>query len=156
MMEMSENSLLEGINFHDADVADIIFEGKKIIFDIPLGLVDDSKPFEERHPCKLMFTPDDEPDVYFSRQYYSFGKVRYKSVLITLKELKIKLKKYQKKNGFDKIGLGFQIVDWVIRDEEVIIKCCMGFRRPLLLIIFTRDMKFIESEFFIDKDKYAV
>lgn len=155
-MEESKNRLLEGINLHDASVADILFEGEKVIFDIPRGLVDDGKPFEERHPCKLVFTPDDEPNVYISRQSYSFGKVRYKSVLITLKELKKRLKKYQKKNGFEKIGLGFGIIKWVIRDEEVRLECEMGFRRPLLLIIFTRDMQFVESENFIDKEKYAI
>lgn len=155
-MEETKNRLLEGINFHDADVADITFEGGKIVFDIPRGLVDDGIPFEERHPCKLIFTPDDEPNVYLSRQSYSFGRVRYKSVLLTLEELRKRLKKYQKKNGFEKIGLGFEIVDWIIRDEEVRLDCRMGFRRHLLLIIFTRDMQFIESEFFIDKEKYAV
>lgn len=155
-MEESKNRLLEGINFHDANVADIVFEGEKVVFDIPRGLVNDNISFEERHPCKLVFTPDDEPDVYLSRQSYSFGRVRYKSVLLTLEELRKRLKKYQKKNGFEKIGLGFGIIDWVIRDDEVILKCDMGFRRPLLLIIFTRDMQFIESEFFIDKDKYAI
>ena len=155
-MEESKNRLLEGINLHDASVADILFEGEKVIFDIPRGLVDDGIPFEERHPCKLVFTPDEESDVYLSRQTYSFGRVRYKSVLITLEELKKRLKKYQKKNGFEKIGLGFGIIKWVIRDEEVRLECEMGFRRPLLLIIFTRDMQFIESENFIDKEKYAI
>lgn len=155
-MEESKNRLLEGIGFHDASVADIIFEDGKVVFDIPRGLVDDRIPFEERHPCKLVFTPDDEPNVYLSRQSYSFGKVRYKSVLLSLEELRKRLKKYQKNNGFEKIGLGFGIIHWIIRDEEVRLECEMGFRRPLLLIIFTRDMQFIESENFIDKDKYAI
>lgn len=138
-MEESENRLLDGVNLHDADVTEIRFEGDKVVFEIPGGLVDDSKPFEEWRPCRLKFTLDDIEIAYISRSRYIFGKIRYFSTETSLKELAEILKK---KKG------NFQIVEWDIKDYDVRFECWFykGRKsRKLLLKLRTHDLEFIED-----------
>lgn len=145
-MEESTNHLLDNINLHDADVTEIRFEGEKVVFEIPRGLVDDSKPPEMRHPCRLRFTLDDMDDVfvYLSRRRFIFGRVRYFTTEISLIELADMLKK---KKGC------FEIVDWFIFDESARFEgylYCGRKTRQLDLRLWTHDLEFIEDLKFIE------
>lgn len=144
-MEESKNHLLDGINLHDADVSEIRFEGKKVVFEIPVGLVNDAIPVEEWRPCRLRFTTEDDledtdwADVHVSRRFRLFGTVCYFTIVISLKKLAEILKK---KKGC------FEIVTWNIEN------CGVGFEgylyygrksRNLNIYVWTRDMEFIED-----------
>ncbi len=138
-MEESVNRLPDGVNLHDAVVTEIRFEGEKIVFEIPRGLVDDEKPPESVRPCRLQFTLDDIEIAYVSRCRYIFGKIRYFSTEISLKKLAAMLKK---KKG------NFQIVERDIKDYQVRFECRLytGRKdRELLLKLSTHDLEFIED-----------
>lgn len=140
--------MLDDINFHDADVTEIRFEGGKVVFEIPRGLVDDSKPPESARPCRLQFTSEEDIDdtdwieVHVSRRFLLFGTVCYFTKAISLNKMAEILK--------NKKGC-FEIVNWNIENCGVRFVGYLFYGRKnrksrnLNLYVWTRDMEFIED-----------
>lgn len=142
---------ISNINFHDAEVTDVVVENDYLIFDIPEGLHDDLENQNiKSFKLKFKMVFENEAKISYSKYMYpKFIRRHCKDVYYkTRKFLSLtEFAKFIKKKG------GFEIINWQYSDSMNYINfdCFIDGIEPLRI-----ELDIISAEILIENDWYKL